>query len=117
MSKVNAVELNSMYLEVEKAVRTNRSRNVPRELNETTEDYVNLKFDLDIYKKIYWNNKISTEVTNKQFRHISWDFEAGVSATKNIDVYYRHYSGHVLDYTQTNRFNQENSIGIRFKLK
>ena len=65
----------------------------------------------------YYRQKISTIVGTSQFRHIGYDAEVGTTFFDSIDIYYRHFSGHSLDYRQSRRrFPQDNSIGIRFHL-
>ena len=109
--------LTSMDIEIEKAVRTNRSRNIPDNLEEPTKNYLNLNFQIELAKKVYWRNKISSEITANQFRYIALDFDLEYNLSKRTDIYYRHYSGHVLDYQPRRNFREENSVGIRFKLK
>ena len=110
-------EVSNVFFEVEKAVRTNRSRNVPKEVNEPTTGYMNLGVNFKLHRKVTWENKINTEITTRQFRYVSWDFKLGVDVTKDVNLYYRHHSGHVLDYSSADRFNEENSIGVRINFK
>lgn len=112
-----AAEVTSLDIELEKAIRTNRSRNVPDKLNEKTQNFINLNFEINLHKKIYWKNKISTEVTSEQFRYVGYDFSLGIHMSNDLDIYYRHYSGHMLDYQGDNNFREENSVGVRFKFK
>lgn len=61
----------------------------------------NALFDLDIisYKNygLFWRNDVSMDATNKQVRHVAWDWEIGIPFTKHFELFRHHQSRHVLD--------------------
>ncbi len=114
----SVMEVDKLYIETEKMVRTNRGYYVPD--NSIPKNNFNLGLNLkDRFKGIFYvNSLISTTTDESQFRYIALDTEVGIDTTIGIDVYFRHYSGHMLDsYDRSNtRFPEENVVGLRFYL-
>lgn len=114
--KADLVEVDNLYLEAEKMFNSNRRSFFPE--NETPRYNLNLGFDMtDGLGILYSKTKVSSTVGDSQFRYVALDSEVGINFTFDAQLYYRHYSGHLLDYVdQTQRFPQENVIGVRFNL-
>lgn len=107
------VEVNELSLEFEKATMTNRSFFTPPD--EEVAGFMNLNFNLDIGDYAYFNNQVLSEYTNRQFRAVAWAPELGFKLFDDgINLYFRHYSGHALDYNIGRGFPEQNAIGIRF---
>ena len=111
----DVVKTKKLYVELEEAVGTNNNYFLkPRE---EKSNEVNMFARFEVLNTVYFNQKISSIVGSSQFRHLGFDGEIGTVLFKSIDIYYRHFSGHSLDYRQSKRrFPQDNSIGIRFHL-
>lgn len=89
--------------------------NPGQQLNNAVYIDLNLSFINDI---IYLDNKIFSLTDQSQFRTISWSYELGINLFDSADVYYRHFSGHLLDtnYSDGSSYPFENSVGVRFHL-
>ena len=46
--------------------------------------------------RFYWNHKVRGDSTQRQFRHVSWEHESGMSLGK-VSVGWHHESRHVMD--------------------
>ena len=115
MTKGDIIELNDVYLEAEKTIGINRGYFIPQ--NSVPKYHFNLGLDLeDGLGILYADNRISSVVDQSQFRYVALDSEVGINTTVGLQLYYRHYSGHMLDATSTDRFPQENTVGLRFSL-
>lgn len=115
--KADFVEVDKLYIETEKMTSTNRGYYLPK--NSEPKYNFNLGLNMtDGLGILYSDNKISSTTDQSQFRYISLDTEFGLNTTIGLQIYYRHYSGHMLDaYEQgSERFPQENVIGIRFNI-
>lgn len=119
-----ASEVESLYVEAEKSVLSNR--NYELENIHTRKGSLNLGFDLslDNNKHFYWNNRIESTFAESQFKQIAWRFEVGAHVGDDIDLYYSHYSSHVLDgynrnviKTPSDKYPEINSIGFRWRMK
>lgn len=106
-------KLTELYIEAEKAVMTNRTFNQVE--GEKVGGWLGLGYKVE-YGFIYSKNKLTSEYSDKQFRHIALDSELGFNITKQYQVYIRHYSGHMMDYAYDTKFPEENAIGIRLNL-
>jgi len=110
---VNArLKLTDFYIEAEKAVMSNRTPNQVE--NEKVGGWMNLGYKIED-SWFYNKGKITSEYSSKQFRHVSLEAEVGVSLS-NYEIYYRHYSGHMLDSRYETKYPEENSVGIRINL-
>ena len=106
----NILVLKDLYIESEKHVRSNRSYYIPE--NEQPRFDLNLGMNLDIGKYSYFDTRVVSITNQRQFRFIAWEFENGLSYY-GIDLYVRHFSGHLLDTGEDRRFPEDNTIGIR----
>lgn len=114
IAKGHTVEVDKLYVETEKMVRTNRGYYLPP--SSVPMFNMNLGLNLtDISGIVYCNNKISTTTDQSQFRYGALDVEVGLNTTIG-QIYYRHYSGHMFDAASVGRFPEENVIGLRFNL-
>ena len=62
------------------------------------------------------NQRVNSIVGSNQFRHIGYTNEVGFRTKAGVDLYFRHFSGHALDFEYGKAFPQENVFGIRFNL-
>ena len=112
------VEVDALYLETEKTILTNRGYYLPEGSNPNYN--LNLGFDLvDSYSgMVYSRNVVSSTTDQSQFRYVALDTEFGISTTVGLEIYLRHFSGHLMDATDPDgqRFPEENVIGVRFNL-
>lgn len=106
------VKIRNLYIEVEKHVSNNRSYYIPEEEQPTHS--LDLVLNVDITKSLYLNQRVSSQVGTYQFRHVGYEPEIGYRTKLGIDLYFRHFSGHALDFTYDQRFPEENVVGIRF---
>ncbi len=119
MTKVtfaDLVEVDDLYLETEKMVKTNRNYHLPK----TSEPKYNFNLGLNMTDGLnifYSNNKISSTVDQSQFRYVALDTEFGIRTTLGMRIYFRHFSGHQLDsFNEESRFPEENVVGLRFSI-
>ena len=108
------VKIRNLYIEVEKHNFANRSYFIPE--NEDLTNSLNLVLNMDINKYLYLNQRITSQVGTRQFRHIGYQPELGFRSKWGVDLYFRHFSGHALDFVYDRRFPQENAVGVRFNL-
>jgi len=116
ISKASSIiEVDNLYFEVEKTVSTNRGYTLPE--NTTPKNNFNLGLNLsDKWSVLYLNSEISSTTTKSQFGYVGLDSELGLNTTIGLQLYYRHFSGHLLDATSEDRFPEENVIGVRLNL-
>lgn len=106
-------KLTKFYVEAEKAVMSNRTFNQVGK--ERVGGWLNLGYQVD-HGPVYTKSKVTSEYSSSQFRHVSFDAELGLRITNNYEIYYRHYSGHMLDSNYGIKYPEENSVGIRLNL-
>jgi hypothetical protein len=63
---------------------------------------------------LYWDNRVHEDSTNKQVRFIGWEWEAGASWDRQVDIFWHHHSQHLLDQSSDMRYPLENHYGVRF---
>jgi len=51
---------------------------------------------------LYWNHKVRADSTQRQFRHVSWEHEAGLHYNK-VTLGWHHRSQHVMDMELPNK--------------
>ena len=103
-------KLSEFYLEAEKAYNTNRTYgNIT---GENVAGWVNGGFKLE-EGLLYNETKIIGEYSNTQFRYIQLNLEFGAVIHTGVELYYRHESGHMLDYNKPGGFPEQNSFGVR----
>lgn len=108
------IKLKKLYLEAEKPVISNRSAYML--VDENTTNYLNLGFDLGLFKLGYLNSKVVSQTNESQFRHVGLHSELGVTVYGGVELYLRHFSGHIIDGAYPTRFPQENALGLRLIL-
>ena len=113
--RADVIKVNNLYVETEKLVNTNRGYYVPKGSAPKYNFNVGMNF-IDGLGIIYLDNEISSTVDQSQFRYVALDNELGINTTIGIQIYYRHYSGHMLDAVNADRFPEENVIGLRFNI-
>jgi len=87
------------------------TQNVP---NQSLTKELNLQVDTVILDYVYWNHKIHSQVDNRQFRVIGWDFQIGITLLQGIDLEYGHFSKHWLDFNTSVEFPVEDYFGFKF---
>lgn len=115
--RADIIKVDSLYLEFEKTAGTNRQYYLPND--SVPKNNFNLGFDIsDKLSILYLNTLISSTTDQSQFRYVAMDNEFGLNTTLNLQIYFRHYSGHILDASDPSdmRFPEENVFGIRFHL-
>jgi hypothetical protein len=67
---------------------------------------------------IFWRNDVNMDATNKQVRHVGWNWEAGFPVGDKIELFHHHYSRHILDSDpQVNRgFPLRDEYVVKFNL-
>lgn len=123
IGNAESAELKDFYIEAEKAVMNNR---VYEMANPYARDAsLNLGFNIDLTPKVYWDNRIESNIDNRGFfQTVAWKFELGRRLSENLEIYYGHRSGHALDGRNVrvqadpfNGFPEVNSIGLRWYFK
>lgn len=77
---------------------------------------LNLVVNSEVLKYGYWDNTVHSETDQSQFRKIGWELQLGVHATRFLDVFYEHYSQHLLDYSSKEAFPRQDGVGIKLYL-
>lgn len=113
-SWANDIKLDDFYLEYGRYVGGNSHHLAP---GYETKQLPALGWQFKAYKWAYMTNKISTEVDDSQFRYVALDSELGLKPTSNIELYYRHYSGHALDSVYKTRYPSDDSVGFRIHFR
>lgn len=108
-----ATELSLLEVEFKHAVGTNRSWNIPENERKGGEVNINMRVD---GKKFYKFTRIKTMYTH-QFRYGAYVGELGYKVNKDVEVFLHHESQHAMDYNFGFKYPNENSIGLRVKLK
>lgn len=76
---------------------------------------VDLNVNLDLLRYFYLNNQVHSMTDTTQFRLIGWKYQLGVHLGSFADLYYQHFSQHILDQAY-NDFPLENTIGLKLYL-
>jgi hypothetical protein len=76
---------------------------------------LNLNLDLGFLKYGYVKNVIHSMTDSGQFRLVGWQYQVGAHLGDHVDVYFEHFSRHLLD-TQQLRFPQENLVGVKLHI-
>jgi hypothetical protein len=108
-----AAELSLLEVEFKHAVGTNRSWNIPENEEKGGEVNINMRVD---GKKFYKFTRIKTMYT-RQFRYGAYVGELGYKVNKDVEIFLHHESQHAMDYNLGFKYPNENSIGLRVKLK
>lgn len=79
-----------------------------------------LRWDVSLWKNIYWNNNTHCETTSGGVKTVGWLWEAGLRVTPWLDVFKAHHSQHVVDEPSqvrwegsAGKFPNEDSLGVR----
>lgn len=67
-------------------------------------DFTLVQFPLNInYEpvRLFWRNDVGMDSTNKQVRQVGWLYEFGLALGKDIELFTRHHSRHVLEAENT----------------
>lgn len=112
------VGVTDFYLEFERAVNTS-SPNLP--VGYHTKYLPAIGFNVQMGKYFYGNTEISSEIDETQFRYVAMDNEFGFrfegkKGYPTTEVYFNHFSGHVLDDDYGTNYPFQNTIGVRLHL-
>lgn len=82
---------------------------------------VGVKFDVTLVEwkpnwRLYWKNKVHTDGTQRQVRHVGWWWDAGMSVGEKVDLFYEHHSRHCMECNVDGNFPLRDAYGVRFKL-
>lgn len=77
---------------------------------------LNLTVDADVFKYGYWHNVVHSQTDQFQFRKVGWEIQLGVRAGKYLDLYYEHWSQHLLDAVSKEAFPRQDGLGLRIYL-
>jgi hypothetical protein len=66
--------------------------------------------------RLYWNNRVHMDGTNKQVRHVGWWWDLGLNMGPKLDLFYNHHSRHCLECNTDQGYPLRDSIGVRFKM-
>ena len=71
--------------------------------------------DTNITKWAYWHNRVWTMGNESKLYTGGWEYELGLQAHPNVDLFHYHHSQHSFDeFTTTNRYPLSNFFGVRF---
>lgn len=107
------VEIRDLYIEAERATMVNR--NYFFKDRDQRRYSLNLGLNLDITEDFFFNSLVTSMTDKNQFRFVGLDFDTGYRILHGFEVYFKHFSGHILDDTYDEGFPQDNSIGVRFR--
>lgn len=75
-------------------------------------------FDLDLVATenwgLYWDNYVHMDSTNKQVRHVGWEWEGGLRIGDTLEVFHYHHSRHILEAERPDRYPLVNRYGARW---
>lgn len=115
-AELDFVKLNRVFIEAERGFSTNRHWNIPQ--GEEKQGELNLVMETTYFNFIYSRNKVDSMYTDRQFRYVALTKELAVKPFNDIEIYAQHTSQHALDfeYSNINKYPNENSFGIRLIL-
>ncbi len=113
LSQARGMELSDLSIEYNEAIGTNRNRLLPKDTTKKGE--LNLNMAVRSSKYTYTDLQIESVIDSHQFRTVGLEIESGVRY-KQIELYLQHHSQHVLDRADTEKYPNENGIGLRMKL-
>lgn len=64
---------------------------------------------------MFFNNMVHTETDQTQFRSVGWNYRLGVHLGDSVDLYFEHYSIHLLDAIPQFDYKYD-AIGVRIYL-
>lgn len=67
-------------------------------------------------RTIFINNMVHSETDAYQYRLIGWNYRFGIHIGSNLDLYYEHFSQHLLDTAPITGANTYDAIGFRLYL-
>lgn len=115
-SPVKALELKDFNVEITRFLGGDRHFAIPDE--EKMEGAVNMRITIE-NDYVYLTPGVDSIYTNRQFRYMEGNLEAGTRILRGADIFYRHRSGHSLDrpIDSMEKYPKSDEIGIRFKFK
>lgn len=79
-------------------------------------DKIDLHVDLNLLSNVvFFQNMVHSEMDKSQYRLIGWNYKLGVHVNSTIDLFFEHYSQHILD-APTVSPNTFDAIGFRIYL-
>lgn len=79
---------------------------------------LDLKMNLSILDYAYWDNWVNSEITEDQYKSISYNTRIGLNITKQLQIGIWHQSQHVFDkkHTFMDRFPVEDGLELRITI-
>ena len=114
LSFAQPVQLDSLYIEAERATGTNRTPLIPSVYNKAGE--LNLEMNLKFLALGYNKIRVESTFADSQFSTVALETESG-ARFEFVDLYIRHRSQHALDTVYGFKYPNENSVGFRVRLK
>lgn len=111
--KCMGLDLTELYLEHNYSIGTNRHWAIPAGERKVGELNLGMKHESS---KLYSEYIVRTMYTNTQFRYGALEYEFGLKLS-DVSVYLNHISEHVLDRTTIEKYQNQNSLGVRINLK
>ena len=85
--------------------------------NLTPTNALDLHVNFDMLNHImFMDNMIHSETDQYQYALVGWNYKVGFHMGRYIDVFFQHYSQHLLDVTPVNGSNTYDAVGFRLYL-
>lgn len=85
---------------------------------EPLKDGVALNLNTTFLDLFYWNSTIDALTTPAKYEFVSLTTEVGLRVTENIQIFFQHFSGHLLDREQSylGKYPVNDSVGFNLIL-
>ena len=112
--KVFGSEVNEVSVEYKSFVGANRD---PLFYNSTPNNELNLNVNLTLNSYLFMDNQVHSMTNESQYYLVGWHYKLGAHITDDLDLYYEHFSQHILDNSYPYMsFPLENAIVIKYNL-
>lgn len=75
---------------------------------------IDLHLNLELLNRtLFIDNMVHSETDQYQYRLIGWNYRFGIHLGDYVDVYFEHFSQHLLDTTSLNGTNSYDAVGAR----
>ena len=61
----------------------------------------------------YWRNVVHTSATNRQVRHVGWQWDLGIGYRDKVEAFYWHHSQHAVDAPSNGAYPLIDRYGVR----
>lgn len=121
-AELHLLEAEHLSIEYEK-IRDNRDPYFPEYSDGVGEEWsyaAALKWDINVIRlgeqaRVYWNNYVHMDATDRQVRHVGWQWELGLNLWNKVELFSAHHSRHSLerDGLDSQRFPVRDTYGVR----